>query len=178
MLKIDSDFTVFLDRDGVINERIPDDYVKKITDFHFCENALQAIVKLSKRVKYIFVVTNQQGIGKGVMTERNLLDVHNYMLQKVEENGGKITDCFHAPNLAAENSNMRKPNTGMASLAMKNYKEINLKKAIIIGDSDSDILFGKNLGIGTVRILGLDKPTIDADFTFNSLNEFVENLEK
>ncbi len=178
MLKPDADWTIFLDRDGVINERIIDDYVKSPNTFVFTEKAAEAIAKLSRMVKYVIVVTNQQGIGKGLMTERNLSAVHDYMCAEVQKKGGEISACYFAPYLAAENNRMRKPNIGMAEEAMKDFPDIDLKKAVMVGDSDSDIQFGRNLGICTVRIKGFDDPKIPADYNFESLNEFVETISK
>jgi histidinol phosphatase-like enzyme len=74
----------------------------------------EAIVHFSKIFKRIVVVTNQQGIGKGVMTESNLSTVHTYMVQEIEKLGGRIDAVYFAPQLAKENSLMRKPEGGMA----------------------------------------------------------------
>ena len=149
---IDESWTLFLDRDGVINERIVGDYVKNIEEFQFIPGALEAIARFSKLFGRLVVVTNQQGIGKGLMTERNLMDVHRYMCSEIEKHGGKIDAVYFAPQLAKENSQLRKPNIGMALLAQQDFPEINFQKAVMIGDSDSDILFGQSLGMITVKL--------------------------
>ena len=140
---INKSWTLFLDRDGVINKKIENDYVKNIGEFEFLPNALHAIVECSKVFGKIIVVTNQQGIGKGLMTESDLNSIHQHLLDKVQQAGGKIDAIYHAPMLAQENSEMRKPNIGMATKAKKEFSNIQFKKSIMVGDSVSDIEFGK-----------------------------------
>jgi histidinol-phosphate phosphatase family protein len=161
---VDSSWTLFLDRDGVINKRIVGNYVKSIDEFEFEDGALETIAKFSKLFGRIIVVTNQQGIGKGIMTESNLFEIHRYMSEEIERHGGRIDAVYYAPALASEQSELRKPNTGMAYLAQKDFPEIDFQKSVMIGDSDSDILFGQALGMITVKLDSVDpsdsKPTI------------------
>lgn len=168
---IDTSWSLFLDRDGVINTRKMGGYIQSINEFEFLPSSLASIVDLSAVFKHVFVVTNQQGIGKGIMTESNLFAIHRYMMEQVEELGGKITRCYHAPALTAENSLLRKPNIGMGLQAKTDFPAVNFSKSIMVGDSDSDIQFGINLGMKTVRIM-LDGEDVNADFTVKSLEEF------
>lgn len=161
---VDSSWTLFLDRDGVINKRIVGDYIKTTDEFQFEEGALESIEKFSKLFGRIIVVTNQQGIGKGIMTESNLSEIHRYMLKEIEKHGGRIDAVYHSPALASEHSELRKPKTGMAYLAQKDFPEIDFQKAVMIGDSDSDIVFGQSLGMITVKLDAVEhsnsKPTL------------------
>jgi HAD superfamily hydrolase (TIGR01662 family) len=75
-LKVDKNWTLFLDRDGVINLHFPKDYVKTWNEFFFLEGAIDAIKQLTKQFGKIVVVTNQQGVGKGKMTEETLQNIH------------------------------------------------------------------------------------------------------
>jgi len=168
---IDPTWCLFLDRDGVINKRKIGGYIQKIDEFHFLDKVPETIAQLSKHFLYIFVVTNQQGIGKKLMTANDLHKIHQYMMDKIATYGGNITKCYYAPNLNSENNMLRKPNTGMAKLAKQDYPEINFLKSIMVGDSDSDILFGQRMGMKTVRILNNETPVISADLTINSLEE-------
>jgi len=152
MWNIDKSWTLFLDRDGVINERIIDNYVKSTDEFNFINEVPEAIARFSKLFGRIFVVTNQQGIGKGVMSESNLTSVHTYMVQEIEKKGGRIDAVYFAPQLAKESSSMRKPDVGMALKAQKEFPGIDFEKSMMVGDSDSDIEFGKRLGMKTVKI--------------------------
>ena len=150
--KIDKSWTLFLDRDGVINKKLDGDYVKTIDEFEFLPNALEAIQVFSNRFHKIVIVTNQQGISKRLMTEDDLHKVHQHLLQEVHNNGGRIDAIFHAPQLAEENSIMRKPNIGMALQAKEEFPSIDFKKSIMAGDSISDIEFALNANMFAVLI--------------------------
>ena len=150
--KIDNSWTLFLDRDGVINRKLEGDYVKTIEEFEFLPNSLKAIVAFSNYFHKIIVVTNQQGISKKLMTEDDLSKVHNHLLKEVEKLNGRIDAIYHAPQLESENSIMRKPNTGMAFLAQKEFPSIEFSKSIMVGDSISDMEFAKNAGMNSLFI--------------------------
>ncbi len=173
---IDHSWTLFLDRDGVINVRLMGDYVKNRGEFRFISGVPEAISQFNKIFSRIFVVTNQQGIGKGVMTESNLLDVHSYMLDGVRMEGGKIDHCYFAPQLASDNSNMRKPGSGMALKAKQDFPDIDFSRSVMVGDSDSDIEFGKNLGMRTVKVTNEETDSSNADLYVKSLKEFSDLL--
>jgi len=169
---IDHTWSLFLDRDGVINERVFGGYITTVDDFKFISGTLDAINRLSNYFHLTFVVTNQQGIAKGLMTERNLLEIHTYMCNKILQNGGRITKCYFAPNLKNAIDNMRKPGPVMAELAQMEYPEVEFKRCVMVGDTDSDILFGKNIGMKTVRIKTEEPISVIADITVSSLDEF------
>lgn len=174
---VDDTWTLFLDRDGVINERIFGGYITQISDFHFLENSEQAIVALSNIFLLTFVVTNQQGIGKGLMTERNLLEIHAYMCDQIHTQGGKINKCLFAPNLIGADDDMRKPEPDMADLAQMEYPQVQFDRCVMVGDTDSDILFGKNLGMKTVRVKTDEAIGVEADLTVSSLLDFSKKLK-
>ena len=150
--KIDTSWTLFLDRDGVINKKLDGDYVKTIDEFEFLPYALEAIKLFSSQFHRVVIVTNQQGISKRLMTEDDLHTVHQHLFQEVQNFGGKIDAIYHAPQLAEENSIMRKPNIGMALQAKEEFKSIDFKKSIMVGDSISDMEFAKNANMFAVLI--------------------------
>jgi D-glycero-D-manno-heptose 1,7-bisphosphate phosphatase len=168
---VDNSWTLFLDRDGVINERILGGYVQSISEFKFLPGVLESLATLSSYFQYIFVVTNQQGIGKKLMTTCNLSEIHAYMLEKVKLEGGRIDEVFFAPELKTDPLHTRKPKPDMANQAKEKYPSIDFNKSIMVGDTDSDILFGRNLGMKTIRIIGADPIQVEADITLSGLNE-------
>ena len=170
--EIDSSWTLFLDRDGVINHRVMGGYVQSIPEFKFLEGTTDAISIFSSVFSNIFIITNQQGIGKGLMSECNLLEIHSYMCEEIEKKGGKITKCYYAPELKSEPNSSRKPGPKLGLKAKEEFPSIDFNKSIMIGDTDSDIQFGKNLGMKTVRIKTIEPINIEADFTCNNLKEF------
>jgi D-glycero-D-manno-heptose 1,7-bisphosphate phosphatase len=175
---IDSSWCLFLDRDGVINTRKMGGYIQTIEEFEFLPDADHAIAAMSQLFKHVFVVTNQQGIGKGIMTESNLSGIHRYMSNRIIELGGSITKCYHAPDLDGENNLLRKPNIGMGLLAQNDFPEVDFEKSIMVGDSDTDIEFGTKLGMKTVRILTTEKVNRQADMSFTSLAEFYDWIKQ
>lgn len=174
---IDSTWSLFLDRDGVINTRKMGGYIQTVDEFEFLPGACSAIAELSHIFQYVFVVTNQQGIGKGLMTEGNLSDIHRYMTEQVELIGGKITSCYHAPDLHHTSNLLRKPNTGMGLLAKTHYPDVDFSKSVMVGDSDTDIEFGMKLGMKTVRISTDKTVAVPADITVQSLEEFKNRIK-
>lgn len=167
----DTSWTLFLDRDGVINRRIVDSYVMSPSEFEFLPGVIDSMTYLSTVFSRIIVVTNQQGIGKGLMTHDDLHSIHSKMIRTVTLHGGRIDNVYYCPNLAHENPLCRKPNPGMALQAQKDYPEIDFKTSIMVGDSVSDIQFGNQLGMYTVRIA--KKSDERANLTCNSLSDWV-----
>ncbi len=176
--KIDESWSLFLDRDGVINERIFGGYITRPQEFKFLPNVLEAFKIFGKLFENVFVVTNQQGVGKGLMTERNLLEIHAYMCDEIKKSKGKVTKCYYASNLRGATPDFRKPNASMAEWAKEEFTTVEYSKSIMVGDTDSDILFGKNLGMKTVRIKTEEPIGVVADLTVNSLFELAKLLEK
>jgi len=144
--------TLFLDRDGVINVKLEARYVRNTNEFEFMQGALVSISKLSKLFKRILIVTNQQGIGKGIMTEDDLNLLHSFMTSEIGKVNGKIDKIYFCPHLDTENCNCRKPNTGMINQAIADFPKIDCQNSYLIGDSDSDIEAGNRMNLNTVKV--------------------------
>lgn len=175
---IDKTWTLFLDRDGVINHRLIDDYVKHPGEFEFLSGAPEAVAEFSKRFGRIVVVTNQQGIGKGLYSEADLAAVHEKMHAGFAAKNAKVDAVYFAPQLSRENSPMRKPGIGMALKAKEEFPEIDFSKSIMVGDSGSDLDFAANAGMFAVFV-GEEIPAgRKAELCVNSLTAFAEWLGK
>lgn len=166
----DPTWTIFLDRDGVINKKLAS-YVTRPSEFEFLPGALDAVKYLSENFIRIVVVTNQQGIGKKLMSHDDLHSVHAHMLRNIELYGGRIDNVYYCPYLATEDPLCRKPNPGMALQAKDDFPDILFEESIMIGDSPSDIGFGNQLGMKTIRLSHIPDPS--AYETFPSLISFV-----
>ena len=140
---------LFLDRDGVINVENVGSYITNWDDFNFCEGALRALKKVNKLFDKIVVVTNQRGVGKGIMTLENLREIHINMVTGINSEGGRI-DKIYACTAVDDNDHNRKPNIGMAIQAREDFPEIDFKNSVIVGNSLSDMEFGKRAGMHTV----------------------------
>ena len=178
ILNINNSWSLFLDRDGVINERPKNDYVKNWSEFYFIDGVLDAIKLFSNKFKYIFIVTNQQGIGKRIMSEEDLAIVHQKMNEEIKRHGGRIDAIYHCPDLATKALNCRKPGLFMANKSKDQYPDLNFSKSIMVGDTNSDMKFGRNAGMTTVFV-GNDQEIVNSELInlrFNSLADIAFHL--
>jgi histidinol-phosphate phosphatase family protein len=138
--------TLFLDRDGVVNVWLPGDYVKTWDEFRFNTGFLDFIGRYSASFKYIFIVTNQRGVGKGLMSRQQLDDIHECMLKAINDAGGRI-DGIYVCTSVDDSDPMRKPNRGMALQIMRDYPDVKMERTLMIGDQPSDRKFADNCGM-------------------------------
>lgn len=173
--QISDNWTLFLDRDGVINHEKVEDYVYHFGEFVFYNKAIEAIKILSRKFPRIILVTNQKGVGKGLMTEENLLDIHKNMLEAISKGGGRIDAIYYCTALESNHSH-RKPNPGMALQAKQDFPEIDFSKSLIVGNNISDMEFGRNAHMHTVFVKttnpGQALPHPAIDLAYNNLYDF------
>lgn len=148
---IDRSWTLFLDRDGVINVEKEDDYIRNWSEFRFIEGALESFPVFSKTFGRVFIVTNQKGVGKGLMSAESLGEIHNGIIQTVQEAGGRI-DRIYCCTAVDNNDPCRKPNTGMALTAKKEFPDIDFNRSLMIGNTLGDMRFGRSCGMYTIFI--------------------------
>lgn len=176
---IDKQWTLFLDRDGVINYEKKNDYIRSWQEFKFYEGVKDAMKIFANRFEKIFVVSNQRGVGRGLMSEEDLSNIHHNMQQEIESAGGRIDSIYYCTDIDPINP-YRKPNPGMAYAAKEDFPDIDLSKAIIAGNKPSDMLFGKNAGMYSVFIASTHPETAfphpDIDLRFDSLINFAKTL--
>ena len=145
--------TIFLDRDGVINQNPPDwGYVRTWEEFDFIPNALEAVRDLTRNGYRVIVVTNQAGIGRGLFSEDNLKDIHSRMLVDITNAGGSIDAIYYCPHHPEAGCECRKPKPGMLIRAAHEHN-IELSNAYLIGDSTTDIEAGQRAGASTFLVL-------------------------
>jgi D-glycero-alpha-D-manno-heptose 1-phosphate guanylyltransferase len=173
----DQTWTLFIDRDGVINDEIVGEYVLNWKGFHFSEGALEAFKILTQKFGKLLVVSNQRGVGKGLMTEDDLSNIHNNMKAAIGEAGGRIDNIYYCTE-KEDTCFFRKPNPGMAVEALNDYPNIDLSKSIMIGNKPSDMRFGRATGMYTVFLTTTNPeqpfPHPDIDLKFGSLLEFAK----
>ena len=179
--QIDNSWTLFLDRDGVINKDKNGSYIFNKEEFIFLDGVVEAISKMADLFHTIVVVTNQKGVGKGLMSLDDLHCIHHFMLDKIGSAGGKIHKIYYCSDLEDASPN-RKPNPGMAFQAKQDFPSINFSKSIIVGNKLSDMKFGRNAGMFTVVLATTNPETVFpnefTDLRFNTLAEFADALTK
>lgn len=180
MPQIDKGWSLFLDRDGVINKEKSGGYILSWDEFVFEEGVLEALRIVARFFGRIIIVTNQRGVGKGYMTQKDLDEIHHRMKAVIERAGGRI-DAIYACTEVAEESPCRKPQTGMAIWAKRDFPEIDFRRSVMVGNSERDMLFGRALGMHTVWIASTAPapiPSEIADEIFPSLWHWALSLQE
>lgn len=138
---------LFLDRDGTIN--IEKGYIFKIEDFEFQPKIFEIIKNYQRKDFLIFIVTNQSGIARGFYKESDFQTLSEWMINQFKSENIKITKIYHCPHhpYFTGECNCRKPKPGMILQAIDEFN-LNPAESVLIGDKKSDILAGKNAGIG------------------------------
>jgi D-glycero-D-manno-heptose 1,7-bisphosphate phosphatase len=142
--------TIFLDRDGVINEEV--NYLHKSKDFKFISGIFPTCAYFNQLNYKIIIITNQSGIARKLYTENDFLKITTWMLSQFKKNDIDILDVYHCPHGPHENCNCRKPKPGMLLKSKNNYN-IDMKKSWMIGDKESDITAANAAGIKNTIIL-------------------------
>ena len=167
---------LFLDRDGVINQRKAGGYVRSWAEFEFLPGSLSALAILSSRAPRVVVVTNQQGIGKGLVSRAEVERIHHRMIEYAARAGAKIDAVLVCPHLELEACECRKPNPGLAYRWLRAHPEVDGAHSVMVGDSTSDILMARALAQSTggcqAIAIGDSVPNGIADARFGSLIEF------
>ena len=181
-INIDNTWTLFLDRDGVINEDHVGWYTLSIQDFTLCEGAKEAMVQFAQQFGRIVICTNQRCIGRGLLTEEGLAEIHAYLMELIGPAGGRIDHFYYAKELSDQDP-LRKPNPGMAKQAVKDFPMIDLNKSIMVGNNPSDMEFAINAGIAHKVFLHTtieERPQKDgqpiSDYNYPSLKAFADSI--
>ncbi len=176
---IDKNWTLLIDRDGVVNYEKKEGYILDWSEFRFYEGVPEAFQKMAGKFGKIIIVSNQRGVGRGLMTETTLRNIHEQMRGEIEAAGGRVDGIFYCTspdNLHPD----RKPNPGMAFHAAREFPGIDLAKTIMIGNKLSDMRFARHAGVYSVFAATTNPetpfPHPDIDLRFNSLPEFANSL--
>ncbi|HDN2509876.1 MULTISPECIES: D-glycero-beta-D-manno-heptose 1,7-bisphosphate 7-phosphatase [Providencia] len=178
---------VFLDRDGTIN--IDHGYVHKIDDFEFIEGAIEAMLELKKMGYALVVVTNQSGIGRGIYTEDQFMQLTEWMDWSLADRGVDLDGIYFCPHHAEsdveeyqQDCNCRKPKPGML-LDAQSFLNIDMAASIMVGDKLADILAGKAANVGATVLVKSGEPVTEeamnsADFVINSIADLPATLKR
>jgi len=178
-VEVDKNWTLFLDRDGVINVESVGSYITDWSEFMFHDGVLEAIKVASNIFGNIIVVSNQRGVGRGIMSLDALKEINQNLKSSVAEHGGKIDKIYNCTAVSDDDRN-RKPNTGMGLQAQEDFPQIDFKRSIMVGNTLSDMEFGKRLAMHTVFITTksepFELPNNLIDEQYSSLQQWVNTL--
>ena len=144
---------VFLDRDGVLNPHIPGGYLQSADDLVLLPGVSQAVRRLNDAGLPVIVISNQQGVGKGLMTANDLHAIETRMAEALAcEAGAWLDRCYYSTELAHMQSPRRKPGPGMLLEAAHEFG-LTLAHTVFLGDSPTDIQAGQAAGVGATVLL-------------------------
>ena len=173
--------TAFLDRDGVINRKLPEgDCVKSRQEFEFLPGVFDALRSLKQREFRLIVVTNQRGVALGKLLEADLQEIHREMMAELRQAGAALDAIYYCPH-HRNTCECRKPQLGLFQQAQRDFPDIEFSRSFMIGDSDVDMEAGQRLGCKNVLIASagadiaeaLAKDHIKIDFSAPSLLDAV-----
>jgi D-glycero-D-manno-heptose 1,7-bisphosphate phosphatase len=174
--------TVFLDRDGILNEKMTEHrYVTRWEEFRVLPGVPEALRRLNDAGLRVVVVSNQRGIAKGLYTAADLEEMHAKFQRLLDLDSARIDAFFICPH-EADQCNCRKPLPGLFKQAVARFPEITAATSVMIGDSPTDIEFGRRVGMKTVlvdaqhRATGAKEVAKPADLRVASLSEAVDAL--
>jgi histidinol-phosphate phosphatase family protein len=146
------EWSLFLDRDGVLNRRVPGGYVRTVEELEVLDGVVDAVTRLSAVATRVVVVTNQAGVGKGLMTQAMLDEVHSVLVERLTAVGGRIDAVFACPHRVDDACGCRKPAPGLAWQAHQRFPDIRFERSVMVGDSPSDCEFARAAGMRAVFI--------------------------
>lgn len=149
----DNQPTIFLDRDGTLNQRPPRAcYVETPEQFIWLEGAKEAVKLLKDSGYRVILVSNQPGIARGNLTEETLEQIHQKMQEDLkQETGHQIDAIYYCPHNWDDGCECRKPKPGMLYQAQKDFS-INLRECVLIGDDERDIEAGEAAGCRSILV--------------------------
>lgn len=159
--------TVFLDRDGVINKRLPDDYVKSWEEFAFLPGAIEALRELKRHGFRLILVTNQRGISLGRLREDDLHSIHARMQEELRPANASLDAIYYCPH-DHHSCQCRKPGIGMFQQALRDFPDIEFPDSFVIGDSLSDMEAGARIGARLV-LVGADTGPIGSTLAIHGV---------
>jgi D-glycero-D-manno-heptose 1,7-bisphosphate phosphatase len=162
---------VILDRDGTLI--VDRDYLSDPDGIEFLPGAIEGLRLLRDRGCRFVVATNQSGIGRGFFSVDRLGQVHQRLIELLRANGIELDGIYYCPHHPSERCSCRKPHSAMIAQAAAEL-DFDPAAAVVVGDKESDVEFGRRVGAMTVRIAADARseaaPTA-ADFTVGRMDE-------
>lgn len=140
-----------MDRDGVLN-RDRAQFVRCVADLEVLPGAVDAVARLNRAGYIVIVATNQSGIGRGLMAEEALEEIHGELRRAMREGGATLSGIYHCPHVPGSNCDCRKPAPGLLLRAARAH-DIDLERSFLVGDQPHDIAAGAAVGCRTVLVL-------------------------
>ncbi len=168
---------IFFDRDGIVNESPGPGYVERWDDFHLTPGFVAALKTVTAKGYPAVIITNQQGVAKGLYSEADLLEMHGNLRALLRSHGVDVLDVFCCTHFAADGCTCRKPKAGMFFDAAEKHS-LDLSRSWMIGDSEKDVEAGRNAGCAKTLRVCPDEEKTAADFRTEHMDAVAAILEK
>ena len=142
-------FTVFLDRDGTLN--YDPGYLKVAADLKLLTGVGPALARLKGAGAKLVVVTNQSGVGRGIVTLKDLEAIHARLQGLLEQEDAALDAIYFCPHHPDDGCRCRKPNVGMVERAVSEL-QLDLRRSYLIGDHARDIQLAHRVGAKAILI--------------------------
>jgi histidinol-phosphate phosphatase family protein len=179
--RVGREWCLFLDRDGVINRQVVGDYVRSWRHFEWLPGAHLALTKLRKWAPHLVVVTNQQGVGKGLMSCDDVAAIHRHVQAELASGGVTIDAFLMCPHLESAQCACRKPRPGLVLDWLGQHPDSEPSLSMVVGDSLVDLELAQNVaglagGCASIQVGSASLGGI-ADASFDSLCDFAVAVE-
>lgn len=139
---------VFLDRDGVLNVYVPGDYVKSLSDLHLLPGVAGAVRSFNDADLPVFIISNQQGVAKGLMSETDLHKIDDALKRNLAESAGAyVEQSYYCPHASRAGCDCRKPKGGLILRAAREHN-LDVAASVFIGDTETDAQAARAAGVG------------------------------
>ena len=166
--------TIFLDRDGTLN--FDPGFIQNVDQFNFYDFTIPALKILSDNGDRFVIISNQSGVGRGLIEVGELREINNFIRSEFQSNGINLLEIYVCTDHPDNSSNRRKPGTGMFLEAADDY-DIDLKQCLMIGDSERDLIPAHVLGMDSMLVMtGNGHLTVDTISTADRPNYIAENI--
>ncbi len=142
---------VILDRDGVINHDSPD-FIKSPDEWIPINGSMEAIALFTQHGYQVYVATNQSGVGRGIINEDLLGEIHQKMLSMIQDAGGALAGIVYCPHHPNKNCQCRKPRPGLLH-RIERMSGVAITGQPFVGDSPRDIQTAQAVNCEPVLVL-------------------------
>lgn len=165
---------IFFDRDGIVNVKLENDYVKNFDEFVFRKHFLNLFSLIKSKGYLAILVTNQQCVDKGIIDEKELVNIHNLMQEQIFwKTNYNFDGLYFCPHLHSAGCKCRKPEIEMFEKAINDY-DIAVEKSWMLGDAITDVIAGKKIGLKTILVNCILVEFENADYIVRELDEIIE----
>lgn len=137
---------LILDRDGVLNRELESGWLSSVDQWEWEESSLESLGLLAILGVKVSIVSNQSGIGRGVVTQQEVDEVHQWLASLMAATGVELVGIFVCPHGPDEGCDCRKPRPGLVWAAIEK-SGVPADQTLLVGDDLRDLVAGRAAGV-------------------------------